>query len=92
MYSGELNFVVACNMGSLLTTVQKEAFALRCSFQLPAKQRKLIKEHICGGNMNICRILIVDDDATMRIALKSLIAWKQHGYELIGEAADGRCV
>lgn len=40
--------------------------------------------------MNICRILIVDDDATMRIALKSLIAWKQHGYELIGEAADGK--
>ena len=40
--------------------------------------------------MNICRILIVDDDATMRIELKSLIAWKQHGYELIGEAADGK--
>ena len=34
-------------------------------------------------------VLIVDDDAMMRISLKSLIAWQEHGYRLIGEASDG---
>ena len=40
--------------------------------------------------MNILRVLIVDDDATMRIGLKSMIPWEQHGYELIGDASDGK--
>ena len=30
--------------------------------------------------MNLLKILIVDDDATVRIGLKTLIAWEQYGY------------
>ena len=40
--------------------------------------------------MNVLKVLIVDDDATMRIGLKSMIPWEQHGYELIGDANDGK--
>ena len=35
------------------------------------------------------RILIVDDDATLRIGLKTIMDWPQYGYELVGEAKDG---
>ena len=38
--------------------------------------------------MNLLKILIVDDDATVRIGLKTLIAWEQYGYRLVGEAAN----
>ena len=34
--------------------------------------------------MNLLKILIVDDDATVRIGLKTLIAWEQYGYRLVG--------
>ena len=40
--------------------------------------------------MNLLKILIVDDDATVRIGLKTLIAWEQYGYRLVGEAANGQ--
>lgn len=40
--------------------------------------------------MNLYRVLIVDDDAAVRLSLKSLIAWNLHGYNLIGEASDGQ--
>lgn len=35
------------------------------------------------------RIVIVDDDATLRIGLKTLVDWPQYGYEIVGEATDG---
>ena len=37
--------------------------------------------------MNLLKILIVDDDATVRIGLKTLIAWEQYGYRLVGATA-----
>lgn len=35
------------------------------------------------------RILIVDDEILVRVALKTLIPWEQHGFGIIGEAANG---
>ncbi|KIL41337.1 hypothetical protein SD70_07775 [Gordoniibacillus kamchatkensis] len=34
------------------------------------------------------RILIVDDEAIVRIALKTIVNWEAHGFELIGTASD----
>lgn len=39
--------------------------------------------------MTLRKVLIVDDDATMRIGLKAMIAWREHGYQLLQDAADG---
>ena len=36
------------------------------------------------------KVLIVDDEAIVRVGLKSMIEWEAHGFELIGEAKDGR--
>ncbi len=36
------------------------------------------------------KALIVDDEVMFRIGVKSCINWNDHGYELIGEAADGK--
>lgn len=36
------------------------------------------------------KILIVDDEAVVRIGLKSMIDWHAHGFALVGEAGDGR--
>lgn len=36
------------------------------------------------------KVLIVDDEAIVRVGLKSMIDWEAHGFELIGEAKDGR--
>lgn len=35
------------------------------------------------------RVLLVDDDPLVRIALKTLIEWEKLGYELVGEASNG---
>lgn len=35
------------------------------------------------------KVLLVDDDAVLRIGMKTLVDWRQHGYVLIGEASDG---
>lgn len=35
------------------------------------------------------RVLLVDDDAMVRIGLKTLVDWSGHGYQLIGEAENG---
>lgn len=35
------------------------------------------------------RVLIVDDEILVRVALKTLIPWEAHGFEIIGEAANG---
>ncbi|WP_198543803.1 response regulator transcription factor [Petroclostridium xylanilyticum] len=36
------------------------------------------------------KILIVDDEAVVRVGLKSMINWEENGFELIGEASDGK--
>ncbi|NLM55669.1 MAG: response regulator, partial [Firmicutes bacterium] len=36
------------------------------------------------------KVLIVDDEAIVRVGLKSMIDWQAHGFELVGEARDGR--
>ena len=36
------------------------------------------------------RVLIVDDEVLVRIGIKHSIAWEQNGFELIGEASDGK--
>ena len=35
------------------------------------------------------KILIVDDDSLVRIALKTLVDWEEHGFQLAGEAENG---
>lgn len=40
--------------------------------------------------MGMMTVLIADDDSTMRISLKTLVAWQEHGYQVIGEVADGK--
>lgn len=35
------------------------------------------------------RVLIVDDDALVRMFLRQIIAWDEQGYEIAGEARDG---
>lgn len=35
------------------------------------------------------RILIVDDEILVRLSLKTLIPWHEHGFEVIGEAENG---
>ena len=37
-----------------------------------------------------CRIVIADDDAMLRIGLKAMLPWTQYGYQIVGEAQDGR--
>ena len=34
------------------------------------------------------KVILVDDDAVVRIGLKTLVDWRQHGYLLVGEAGD----
>ena len=36
------------------------------------------------------KIVIADDDAMMRIGLKAMLPWEQYGYQIVGEAKDGR--
>lgn len=35
------------------------------------------------------RILIVDDEMLVRLSLKTLIPWQEHGFEIVGEARNG---
>ena len=35
------------------------------------------------------KVLIVDDEAVVRIGLKSMIDWKTNGFDLVGEAPNG---
>ncbi len=35
------------------------------------------------------KVLIVDDEATVRRGLRRTIPWQQHGFEVVGEADDG---
>lgn len=35
------------------------------------------------------RVLIVDDDALVRMFLSKIILWEEQGYEIVGEARDG---
>lgn len=36
------------------------------------------------------KVLLVDDDSLVRIGLKSIIDWKSKGFEVVGEASDGK--
>ncbi|XEC94167.1 response regulator [Paenibacillus tarimensis] len=36
------------------------------------------------------KVLIVDDELLMRIGLKSMISWEEHGFTVAGEASNGR--
>lgn len=36
------------------------------------------------------KIVIADDDAMMRIGLKAMLPWEQYGYQIVGEAKDGK--
>ncbi len=35
------------------------------------------------------RVAIIDDDNLVRLGIRSSVNWKEHGYTVIGEAADG---
>jgi len=36
------------------------------------------------------KVIIVDDEAVVRVGLKNTIDWAEHGFELIGDYANGR--
>ncbi len=36
------------------------------------------------------RVLIVDDEYLVRVGLKTTIDWQEHGFEIVGEAANGK--
>ncbi len=36
------------------------------------------------------RVVIVDDEAIVRIGLKSMINWEKHGFQIVGEASNGQ--
>ncbi len=35
------------------------------------------------------KVIVVDDEALIRIGIKSCIEWEQHGFEFVGQAEDG---
>ena len=43
-----------------------------------------------GWRFKDMKVLIVDDEIIVRVGLKSIIDWESNGFELVGEAADGR--
>ncbi|MDP4099339.1 response regulator transcription factor [Paenibacillus sp. P96] len=38
----------------------------------------------------VCRILVVDDETLVRQGIKHYLNWEQYGFEIAGEAANGR--
>ena len=36
------------------------------------------------------RVLIVDDESIVRVALRSLIDWEKHGYMVVRDCMGGR--
>lgn len=36
------------------------------------------------------KVMLIDDETPYRTMLKELINWRQHGFEIIGEAANGK--
>ena len=39
---------------------------------------------------NSCKIMIVDDEFIMRQGIKFMIKWEENGYEVVGEASNGK--
>ena len=39
---------------------------------------------------NLCKILIVDDEYLLRQGIKHLVDWNKEGFEIIGEASNGK--
>ena len=37
-----------------------------------------------------CRILIVDDEYIMRQGIRYMIAWEEQGFQVVGEASNGK--
>lgn len=35
------------------------------------------------------KMLVVDDEYLVRVGIRSFLDWEQHGYTIVGEAADG---
>lgn len=46
-------------------------------------------EHVCGGVLMATRILIADDDSTIRLLLRRLLEAKQPDWQVCGEASNG---
>lgn len=36
------------------------------------------------------KIVIADDEMLVRLGMKSMIAWEEHGFEVVGDAGDGQ--
>lgn len=36
------------------------------------------------------KILIIDDETIVRIGMRNVIPWEKHGYEVVGEASNGK--
>jgi len=48
-----------------------------------------MKDAIRRGGQNVYRLLIVDDEPTVRAGLRSYLNWASFGIEVMGEADDG---
>lgn len=45
---------------------------------------------LADGGTPMYKAIIVDDEAVVRIGLRNTIAWQEHGFELVGDYANGR--
>lgn len=43
-----------------------------------------------NGEKLMYKVLIADDEQAVRIGMRSFIDWNKNGFELVGEAKDGR--
>ncbi|WP_406768167.1 response regulator transcription factor [Candidatus Clostridium stratigraminis] len=39
---------------------------------------------------NLCKILVVDDEYLLRQGIKHLVEWNKEGFEIVGEASNGK--
>ena len=37
-----------------------------------------------------CRVLIVDDEILVRQGIKHLLNWEKEGFQIVGEASNGK--
>ncbi len=35
------------------------------------------------------RIMVIDDEALIRMGIRAMVSWEQYGYEFVGDASNG---
>lgn len=52
------------------------------------KTRNIVRRCDTGGN-KMLKTFLVEDEVVVRETIKKMIPWEEHGFTLVGEAADG---